>query len=56
METFDRENIDKLLEIRQIGQYFPQSKFSAVRYIMKCRKLVKRLSKVSAIVQTTKQH
>ena len=23
METFDRQNIDKLLEIRQIHQYFP---------------------------------
>ena len=27
MENFDRENIDKLLEIRQIRQYFPPSKF-----------------------------
>ena len=29
MENFDRENIDELLEIRQ---YFPPSKFCAVRY------------------------
>ena len=34
MENFDRENIDKLLEIRQIRQYFPPSKFCAVRYII----------------------
>ena len=32
MENFDRENIDKLLEIRQIRQYFPLSKFYTVRY------------------------
>ena len=31
MENFDRENIDELLEIRQIRQYFPPSKFCAVR-------------------------
>ena len=29
MENFDRENINELLEIRQ---YFPPSKFFAVRY------------------------
>ena len=34
MENFDRENIDELLEIRQIRQYFPLSKFCAVQYIM----------------------
>ena len=28
MENFDRENIDKLLEIRQIRQYFPPSNFA----------------------------
>ena len=33
MENFDRENIDELLEIRQIRQYFPPSKFCAVRYV-----------------------
>ena len=32
MENFDRENIDKLLEICQICQYFPPSKLCAVRY------------------------
>ena len=32
MENFDRENIDELLEIRQIRQYFPLSKICAVRY------------------------
>ena len=32
MENFDRKNIDELLEIRQIRQYFPPSKFCAVRY------------------------
>ena len=30
MENFDRENIDKLLEIRQ---YFPPSKFCAIQYV-----------------------
>ena len=33
MENFDRENIDELLEIHQIRQYFPPSKICAVRYI-----------------------
>ena len=33
MENFDRENIDELLKIRQIRQYFPPSKFCAVRYV-----------------------
>ena len=33
MENFDRENIDELLEIRQIRQYFPPSKICAVRYL-----------------------
>ena len=32
MENFDRENIDELLKIRQIHQYFPPSKFCAVQY------------------------
>ena len=27
MENFDRENIDKLLEICQIRQYFPRQNF-----------------------------
>ena len=31
MEDFDRENINKLMEIHQIRQYFPPSKFCAVR-------------------------
>ena len=34
MEFFDRENIDELLEIHQIRQHFPPSKFYAVWYIM----------------------
>ena len=34
MENFDRENIDELLEIRQIRQYFPPSKICAIRYIL----------------------
>ena len=34
MENFDRENIDELLEIRQIRQYFPPSKFCAIRYVV----------------------
>ena len=33
MENFDKENIDKLLEIRQIRQYFPPSKFSTLWYV-----------------------
>ena len=28
MENFDRKNIDELLEIRQICQYFPRKKFA----------------------------
>ena len=28
MENFDRENIDELLEIRQIRQYFSSQKFA----------------------------
>ena len=32
MENIDRENIDELLEIRRIRQYFPPSKICAVRY------------------------
>ena len=27
MENFDRENVDELLEIRQIHQYFPHKNF-----------------------------
>ena len=42
MENFDRENIDELLEIRQIRQYFPPSKFCAVRYIIKHSLLCRR--------------
>ena len=34
MENFDRENIDELLEIRQIRQYFPPSKICAVRHVL----------------------
>ena len=31
MENFDRKNIDELLEIRQIRQYFSPSKFCAIQ-------------------------
>ena len=34
MENFDRENIDKLLEIHQIHQYLPRQNFGAVRYML----------------------
>ena len=40
MENFDRENIDELLEIRQIRQYFPPSKICAVRYIHVCNYII----------------
>ena len=33
MENFDRENIDELLEICRIRQYFSPSKICAVWYI-----------------------
>ena len=33
MENFDRENIDELLEICQILQYFPPSKFCTIWYM-----------------------
>jgi len=32
VENFDRENVDELIKIRQIRQYFPPSKFCAIRY------------------------
>ena len=64
MESFDRENIDELLEIRQNRQYFPLSKFCAVWYIIfvvtKCCKLrvlsrhIKTHSSVSAAKKTKK--
>jgi len=31
-ENFDMENDDELIKIRQIRQYFPPSKFCAIRY------------------------
>ena len=31
-EIFDGENVDKLIKIRQIHQYFPPSKFCTIRY------------------------
>ena len=34
MENFDGENIDELLEIRQICQYFPPSKFYTIRQLL----------------------
>jgi len=30
-ENFDRENVDELIKIRQIHQYFPPSKFCAIQ-------------------------
>ena len=33
MKIFDKENIDELLEIRQIRQYFPPSKFCTIQYM-----------------------
>ena len=32
MENFDGENVDELIKIRQTRQYFPPSKFCAIRY------------------------
>ena len=43
MENFDRENIDELLEIRQIRQYFPPSKICAVRYAFAVTSLINSL-------------
>ena len=40
MENFDRENIDELLEICQIRQYFPPSKFCAVQYFCYKRRAI----------------
>ena len=31
VENFDGENVDELIKIRQIRQYFPPSKFCAIR-------------------------
>jgi len=33
-ENFYRENVDELIKIRQIHQYFPPSKFCAIRYFL----------------------
>ena len=33
MKNFDKENIDELLEIRQVCQYFPHQKICAIRYM-----------------------
>jgi len=33
VENFDGENVDELIKIRQIHQYFPLSKFCAIRYM-----------------------
>ena len=32
VENFDGENVDELIKIRQIRQYFPPSKFCAIWY------------------------
>jgi len=32
VENFVGENVDELIKIRQIRQYFPPSKFCAIRY------------------------
>jgi len=34
VENFDGGNVDELIKIRQIRQYFPPSKFCAIRYSM----------------------
>jgi len=31
-ENFDRENVDELIKIHQIHQYFPPSKICTIRY------------------------
>jgi len=31
VENFDGENVDELIKIRQIRQYFPPSKFCAIQ-------------------------
>ena len=33
-ENFDGENVDELIKIRQIRQYFPPSTFCVIRYIL----------------------
>jgi len=33
VENFDRENLDKLIKIRQIRQYFRPSKFCTIQYV-----------------------
>ena len=43
MENFDRENIDELLEIRQIRQCFPPSKFCAIQYVAESVRSVKEI-------------
>jgi len=32
VENFDGENVDGLIKVRQIHQYFPLSKFCAIQY------------------------
>jgi len=34
VENFDRENVDELIKIRQIRQYFHPLKICAIRYIL----------------------
>jgi len=34
VENFDGENVDELIKIRQIRQYFPPSKFCTIRYCL----------------------
>jgi len=33
VENFDGENVDRLIKIHQFCQYFPLSKFCAIRYL-----------------------
>jgi len=33
VENFDGENVDELIKIHQIRQYFPLSKFCTIRYL-----------------------
>ena len=50
MENFDRGNTDELLEIRQ---YFPPSKFCAIRYLQTFGSIIARHMTVVHILQFT---
>jgi len=36
-ENFDGENVDELIKIHQIRQYFPPSKFCTIQYMSLCQ-------------------